>query len=330
MNSLVCVLVLAAAAPAPKDEKGDREFREKVDAAREKGVKFLKEKQGKDGSWESEVLGPITGMTGGVTALTALGLLEAGVPANDPAITKAVEYLVAVKPEKTYVVALQTQVLARVDAKKHAKQIQTNADWLMEKAIMKNGKLEGWSYPANAIADNSNTHFAIVGLHAAAGAGAKVDPVIWKLIRDYYAATQRGEGGWAYHNVGDAAPVSQSMTVAGLLALTVAVKYDKQAKGPDPAFEKGMKYLLSRGGELGEAKSTFVGWMTVAELGRALETTEFKSGERAKSWYREGAEKLVKAQQEDGSFKGGTGLDTSQPVISTACALYFLGTPAKK
>jgi hypothetical protein len=324
MTSLLVSMALAVAAPVPKEDKEDREFREKVTAAREKAVKFLKDKQRQDGTWEDNNAA-LTGMTGGQTALAALALLEAGAEPKDPVVAKAVEYLAALKPERTYVVSLQTQVLVRADAKKHAKQIQTNADWLMEKAIVREKRLEGWSYPSNVVGDNSNTLFAIMALHAAAQAGAKVDATIWQKVRDYYAATQKKDGGWSYVNVGDPT-TSQSMTLAGLLALTVATKYDPQAKGPDPAFEKGMELLL--GGKFGDGKSVGYDLFITAEFGRALGTNEFKADKRAKAWYREGVEKLVKAQQADGSFKiGERGIDTNQPVLSTASGLYFLGPP---
>jgi hypothetical protein len=334
MTSLLCAFTLTVAAPVPED-KPDAEFQKKIDTARAKAVKYLKDKQDKEGSWEGIVLGDIAGLKGGVTALAALSLLEAGVPVNDPTVAKAVEYLLKVKPEKTYAVSLQTQVLARVDAKKYAKEIQANADWLMETAITKENKLRGWSYPyKGAAGDNSNTHFAVMGLHAAAQAGAKVDPKIWQKIRDYFADTQKADGNWTYHSQSDVTP-SHSMTVVGLLAITVATKYDKQAKGPDPAFEKGMKILLSgKLGELGDGKSIFVSWMTTAELGRAIGSTEFKSGKMTKAWYREGAEKLLKTQKEDGSLSEAgedkRGIDAEQFIITTACGLYFLGPPAKK
>lgn len=329
MISLVLVLA-AVAAPVPKDDKADREFRDKVDAARVKAVNFLKEKQDKEGSWEGITLGQIAGMKGGTTALAALGLLEAGVLAADPAVAKAVEYLASLPPDKTYVVSLQTQVLARAGAKKYAKEIQANADWLMDKSIRKGGKLQGWSYQANTIADNSNTHFAVMGLHAAAQAGAKVDEKIWRELRDYFAATQQADGGWIYHNAG-ARQTTRTMTTAALLGLAVAAKYDEQAKGPDPAFEKGMAALLGEN-KFHDGKSIGYELFTEAELGRALGSNEFKAGKRGKAWYREGAGRLVKAQQEDGSFKIGerTTIDAGQPVITTACGLYLLGPPAKK
>jgi len=328
MTSMLVALAMAVAAPVPKDDKLDKELQEKVDTARVKAIKFLKEKQDKQGGWESVVLGHISGMKGGATALVALALLEAGVPANDPAVAKAVEYLLEVTPEKTYVVSLQTQVFARVDAKKYAKQIQTNADWLLGKAMMKETKLQGWSYPANGVADNSNTHFAVIGLHAAAQAGAKVDADIWRKIRDHYTDTQQKDGGWTYHNVGDHT-TTQSMTTVGLLCLAVAVKYDEKAKKPDPAFETGMAALL---GENTFPAGKVVGYdlFTAAELGRTLATMEFKSGQLSKAWYREGVAKLVKQQQQNGSFRlGDRGIDSSEPVITTAFGLYFLGPPKK-
>jgi hypothetical protein len=328
MTAFLASLALAVAAPVPKD-KADDEFLKKADTARVKAVKYLKAKQDKEGSWEPVRMQEIVGQKGGVTALATLALLEAGVPANDPAIAKAVEFLLALKPDKTYVVSLQTQVFARVDAKKYVKEIQATTDRLLENAKYKNGKLQGWSYPMNEIADNSNTHFAIVGLHAAAQAGAKVDAEIWRKIRDYYAQTQQTNGGWPYHNLGDTEATS-SMTTAGLLALAIAVKYDKNAKEPDPAFEKGMKCLLNGDG-LGAGKSVAYDLFTVAELGRALGTDEFKSGKLTKAWYREGVEMVAKGQQEDGSVKiGERGIDKSYPIYATACVLFFLGPPVKK
>ena len=40
-------------------------------------------------------------------------------------------------------------------------------DWLLEKAIKKGDQLAGWSYPGQDLTDASNTHFAVVALHAA-------------------------------------------------------------------------------------------------------------------------------------------------------------------
>src|SRR5438270_203411 len=137
MTAAVLALALAVPAQPPNLEA-------QAQATREKAIKYLKEKQ-KDGNWEKSGTLPILAdMKGGYTALVTLALLEAGVTADDTAVKAAAEYLAKLEPDKTYVVSLQTQVLARVDAKKHAARIQKNADWLVGKATRKNGRLEGW------------------------------------------------------------------------------------------------------------------------------------------------------------------------------------------
>jgi hypothetical protein len=193
--------VLATRAPVPKESP----FMKDVQSAREKAIGFLKQKQNKAGTWESgdgDGLPQIAVFEGGLTALVVVALLEAGVPLDDPAITKSVEYLAQLPPTKTYVVSLQTQALARAAPKKHADQIQRNIDWLLDHATRfeQDGSFLGWNYGGGAGADASNTHFAVFALHVAARAGAKVDEKIWKEIRNHYVRTQR-DYGWAYASV---------------------------------------------------------------------------------------------------------------------------------
>jgi squalene cyclase len=324
MTAFVLTAVLAAA-PA---QKGDEEFQKEVATAREKAIDFLKKQQNMDGTWEGQILGFLVDMEGGQTALAALALLEAGVPADDKALAKAIEYLEKLEPKKTYVVGLQTQVLAAADPKKYKGQIQKNADWLVKHAIgAGGGKIRGWSYPGNAIADGSNTHFAVMGLHAATQAGANVDPKVWLQVREMYRDTQTKDGGWTYYQGQFAEKSSMSMTTAALAGLTVSAEYDKGAKKPDPAVEKGMKLLVPWDFE--GPKSTFYALFTVAELGRAIGANEFKDGVKAKAWYREGVEKLLKTQRDDGAFATGSKSVDGQPVLATAFGLYFLG-PVKK
>jgi hypothetical protein len=326
MTAFVLTAVLAAA-PA---QKGDDELQAKVAKAREKAIDFLKNQQDRNGTWEGLGIGFLAAMDGGQTALVALALLEAGVPADDPALANALEYLEKLPQKKTYVVGLQTQVLAATGDKKYLPLIQKNADWLVRSAVRTGDRLGGWSYPGNTVADGSNTHFAVMGLHAATRAGAKIDRAVWLQVREMYRDTQMKDGGWAYY-AGQLADgmdrTSLSMTTAALLGLTVSAEYDMDAKKPDPAVEKGMKLLVPWDFE--NPKSTFYALFAVAELGRAMGANEFKDGDKAKAWYREGAEKLLKLQKEDGSFASeGKSID-GQPVLATAFALYFLG-PAKK
>ncbi len=327
MLAFALSVATAIAAPVPKEI--DEKFEKGVVDARTRSIDFLKRQQKKDGSWEGTTIPLLADLAGGETALVTLSLLEAGVSVNDPMIAKAVDYLVKLAPKKTYVVSLQTQVLVRVDAKKHKDQIQTYADWLLENAIKKDDKLEGWSYPANQIADGSNTHFAVMGLHTAAQAGIKVDEKVWKEIKDFYVRTKR-EGGWSYYNLQAADRSTNSMTTCALIGLLIASKHDKdpKVKGPDPAFEKGLKLLVPW--DLQSPKGTGYAMMVVAELGRMSRSNEFRVGDKAWAWYRTGAEILIKSQKEDGSFILGTRNTDAMPLITTASGLYFLGPPAKK
>src|SRR5215212_10876099 len=62
-----------------------------VKAAMAKGVKFLKAQQGKGGAWQEYP---------GVTALAALALIRSGATERDPAVAKAMRYLLSkVRPD---------------------------------------------------------------------------------------------------------------------------------------------------------------------------------------------------------------------------------------
>ena len=52
----------------------------------DRGIAYLKREQSPRGNW-----GEMAGYTGGVTALCTLALLNAGVPADDPTIVKALD-----------------------------------------------------------------------------------------------------------------------------------------------------------------------------------------------------------------------------------------------
>jgi len=312
--------VRAAVAPRATEQK----VHTGVAEARRKAVKFLTDRQTPEGNWEA-VQTVYAGMEGGETALVTLALLEAGVPPAEPALKKAVRYVAEIPPKKTYVVGLQTRVLARADPKAHAARIQANADWLVAQGIgLDRGRLEGWSYPAGQHADQSNTHFAVFGLHAAKVAGAKVEARVWPAVRDHYVRTRR-DGGWTYHPASDSdtAP-TYSMTAAAVAGLAVADRHSGPTARGREAAEKGMRALVTA--PPAAPKSIGYKWMVTAELGRAIGAKSFRSGDVEVRWYQEGAEKLVADQRPDGSWVPGRGVD-GLPVTATAFGLYFLGSP---
>jgi hypothetical protein len=347
-----------AAQPAPAPPKGGQEAElvQKVKDSIDKGVRYLKKQQHKDGDWEGIVLGDIAGLKGGVTSLATLALLNAGLKPDDPAVARALEYLRKLgTPEKTYVVALQTMVLAEARDPKDLPQIQKNVEWIRSTAIYREGKLEGWSYPyKGAPGDNSNTQYALLGLYAAKTAGGMTskDPKtqqeydkLWADILEYYTRTQKADplnnraGFWTYHTLNDPKP-SFTMSVGGTCGLLIAsmgldkseqklndatgVAADCGLYSENTALAKGM-FWVGANFNFMEGKSYFYNYYGIERLGRL-------SGQRfigKIDWYREGCERLVRMQEPDGSFltrpgQPGGSIDAGQPVITTSFAMLFL------
>ncbi len=334
--------VATAQQPRPKAEE---ELVEKVRQAIERGKAYLRKQQNPTtGTWEGVVVGFLADMEGGQTALVTLALLTCGVKPDDPLLVRALKYLHELKPRKTYVVGLCNLVFAETREKKYLPRIQENADWLIKNALgWRDGRkqLEGWSYPQNQMADNSNTQYALLGLYAAKQAGAEIKDEVWRGIQDYYHRTQSKLGTaryWTYSNERDAGRASFSMTVAGVCGLLIArMGLDESEQRLDPAtgvaancggysentdVAHGMNWIIENF-NFESVKATFYNIYGIERLGRI-------SGQRfigPHDWYREGCEKLVRLQRPDGSIVGGTEFKTQidqAPVLSTAFSLLFL------
>src|SRR5262245_14000745 len=76
---------------------------DKIDAAVKRGVKYLKSLQEGDGKWRHQETG--------ATSLAALALLECDVPANDPVIQKAADYIRAQSPTITQVYSVSLAIM---------------------------------------------------------------------------------------------------------------------------------------------------------------------------------------------------------------------------
>ena len=167
---VVAVLVAAAgwrtvhAAPPP----GPGDIQSAVDKARD----YLLTQQRDDGSWEAM---RSADKRAGATALVLLALANAGVPAQQPAMRQALDWLRRQEPDETYSVSLQTMILAMVSPEADRAILQRNVEWL-ELAQVKQGPGSGsWSYAQSrgvGMGDNSNSQFALLALHEAAPAFA--------------------------------------------------------------------------------------------------------------------------------------------------------------
>ncbi len=296
---------------------------EQVRRAVQRALAYLRQTQRRDGDWSG------SGHRGGTTALGVLGMLHAGVPANDPAIARGLAALDRVPNEATYVVSLKAQVYGILNDPRHRRQLQAATDWLIRTQL----PTGMWSYGlirgnVRGRGDNSNTQFALLGLHEAAKAGIRVPQAVWQNSRRHFTNVQVPDGGWGYRNE----PRSYgSMTVAGIASLYIVGQrlHVSGAKlfinGAYPNCGKYQQNVVLAAG---------IQWMTenfsVRENpGRGgtwlhyylygLERVGMISGMRnfgRHDWYREGAEHLVGTQGQGGNWGRG--------VYDTVFALLFL------
>lgn len=296
---------------------------EQVARAIRRGVAYLKSRQQSDGEW------PKLGLDGGTTALSVVAMLSAGVSADDPAVRRALDAVARRQDRYTYVVALKIMALAMADPQRHARRIQQAADFLIDTQL-KNGD---WSYPRGPYArgDHSNTQFALLGLHEAAQAGARVPNRVWQSAQKQWVDTQLSDGGWGYGAIRSGRPTG-SMTAAGVASLYIVGNcletgrekgFTNQGRAPhcgsysrNVNVADGLNWLTKNFSVTENPGSRTWHLYYLYGLERVGMLTGFsRLGEH--DWYREGAAHLVEIQQADGSWHNA--------VHETAFALLFLG-----
>lgn len=356
------LVLLALAVPflLPAPARAEEPLVGKVRTALKKGADYIKAQQKDQGggkwNWENDTLNLL--QPGGSSCLAMLALLTAGVPADDPVVKRGMPYIRSVEPRHTYVVGLQTMVLAELGDVRDLPQIEKNVNWILNAAVTRGGrlgaggKLDGWSYAEGAgnRADNSNTQYALLGLWAGRQAGARIEPAAWEAIREYYQTTQtkpgekdaraREIGGWTYQNENPKGKGTLTMTAAGVSGLYIAALEANESKQEldektgiaakcgfypeDDAVAKGMRWLAQEF-RFSNPPHTFYNVYGIERVGRL-------SGQRFigdHDWYREGCEYLtgVKesplAQKSDGHWQAEGTVDNF-PVVSTSFAVLFL------
>jgi hypothetical protein len=313
----------ALTGPAAAQKPGEGELADQVRVTRERGAAFLKDRQ-RHGNWEQDGP-PGANFPGAMTSLVMLALLDTGARPDDKEITEGLEYLRRVPPDKTYAVSLQTLVFCRTGQPKDRERIQRNVDWL-EQSMQKDrgGRWLGWSYkPDLTIVDNSNTQYAVLALHAASRAGARVKAKTWEDLRDFYVRTQRWNGGWSYRP--EPEPPTATMTCAGICGLLITaqelhLKGDEAARG----LPKGLEYLTAHfDPDHGRNR-----YDLLHDLGRVRELASKdllaqEQRDELRTCTRLGVEFLLKDQAPDGSWRGGRFVD-KEPLVNTSMALLFL------
>lgn len=335
--ALLALLPSTQAQPARSLQGREKSVQEpladQVRRAIDRGVQFLRDQENGRGDWEIDALS--ASKPGGWTALALLALLNSGVKPDDPIIERGLKFLRGIQPQYTYVVGLQTMAYAAAGKDIDKERIQINVDWLVKARVMNGPELEGWGYsPRETVggADNSNTQYALLGLHDGHVAGAKIDRAVWQSIQNFYVNTQLPSGAWDYKR--NMAAGRLTMTTAGLCGLYIA----------GLELNEGREILQKDGtatncGQYNENKSIQAAHSWISPRLRldqpqaiyynlyGIERTGRLSGQRFlgnHDWYREGCQYLVQAQnKEDGSWSH-RGAHDAWPVVSTSFALLFL------
>lgn len=182
----------------------------------------------------------------------------------------------------------------------------------------------------DATTDNSNTHFAMVGLWAARKYDIPVDRT-FALVARRFRTSQGQSGSWDYnfHRMG--ADGGHQFTCIALLAVAIGHVVAPPDVKPE-ADQVIIKAFTSLARGVGEPVGDTVGRPTVKEAGGlyylwAMERIAVlydiqKLGN--KDWYKWGAEILVCHQLADGSWSDEGGYPGQTPLANTCLALLFL------
>ncbi|MFM8253356.1 MAG: DUF4159 domain-containing protein [Planctomycetota bacterium] len=319
-----------------------------------RAVEDLKGRQTKPaGSW-----GELGSQAGGLTGLVTLALLSCGESADSPTVKASLQYLESLgNPQMVYATSLQTMVFCAANPQRYRVRIGENVAWL-EQVQQKQGNRSGsWGYSdRQGNGDNSNAQFALLALYEAERIGVRVDEQVWRRAIEYWKGCQNQDGSWSY-TPGEAP--TGSMTCAGIASLVIAsgrvAASDSQVVDgevrccgtltADDTSERiargltwlGRHYRTDTNPSAGGAGAAGSPWLFyylygVERVGRLTGQRYFLGPPAAagrpatppRDWYREGAEFLVKQQDELQGYWRGSGIAESNPVVATSLALLFL------
>ena len=330
--SLVLIVTLSWAGPLARAATF-----EEVDEAIAKGQAFLFSKMKSSGRWEPDprrhgdgnewhlMQG---GTWGGYTAVATYALLASGVRPQDERIQPAIEFLKTADIVGPYAVGMRAQVWTFLPKSAQTQKLYRRDLEQLMRTLSKEGPAAGmWDYQAvpggSSRSDHSISQYGVLGLWACAQGGVNVDLDQWREIDSIWRDQQYPSGGWSYDGNGkDGQAVTHAMTAAGIATLYVTQEFVPSPLGlnctdnpADEHIEKGMRWFSMNFKDIQDNNYL---WYGIERIGAASGRKFFGN----QDWYDIGAERIVRTQAADGSWK--TSFPGSTPIPDTAFALLFL------
>jgi hypothetical protein len=306
------VLVVGLIAGCTIDNGGDAGLSERKQAL-SAGRQFLLRRQQDNGSWETAP----RGFPGGSTAMAVWALLESGSSPSDPAIKKALRYLQNVRSDKTYTVSVRAnayQAALAEGASDLGKPLGSEVRRLVAGSV--GGAYTYVVEPKVAdISDQSNSHYAAMGVQAGVKGDQKVPAQFWQQVMRYWIRAQNPDGGWPYSQQGT--PSTPTMTAAAIATLELCAQQlpgeNSQARS---AVDRGLEWLGPRlEDSLAESSVTYYYFLTLDRLERLTGRQRIGEVDISSAM----VDELLRRQKTDGGWEGSWGRD-----VSTAYAVLVL------
>lgn len=285
-----------------------------VNEAIDRGVRYLIDHQDIDGSWP----GDRNHYDVGGTALNAYALVKSGVSSKHVSVRRALAYIDAHPPHKTYEAGCVLMLYSSLDHARYRERSEQIVDLLVEWQVGDWGYPGGHSNPAAAHTDLSNTQYGALGFFAATKMGLEVPKVAWRELAKTTLRYQHPYGGFGY--VPGQKPKG-SMTAAGTAILALCLPHLSGGMRTEcqAGLNGGIRWLdehFQPTENTGAGQSWLLYYLYgVERVGAFVDRDRFNKMD----WYREGARYLVGKQTGEGGWKG-----EGRPHASTSFALLFL------
>ncbi|HKB14633.1 MAG TPA: hypothetical protein VKF62_01135, partial [Planctomycetota bacterium] len=144
----------------------------------------------------------------------------------------------------TYQAAFRALAIARLGAGRFRKPLEECARFLLASQLP-SGQ---WTYrpdanlPADALGDNSNTAYGILGLAACRKAGVEVSPEAFRRAEAWWRRCQNRDGGWGYRTDRETASYA-SMTESGIASLLLCSRLLGRDGASDPDVDRAFSWL---------------------------------------------------------------------------------------